>query len=85
LELNCFSHYPQPQHTQYDFCIKIDKEKLQEGDLVFFKTKRRVSHVGIYLGNDCFVHSSTSSGVTINKLTDDYYSRKFIGGGRITK
>ena len=76
---------PRTAKEQYKFCIKIDKENLQEGDLVFFKTKRSVSHVGMYLGNDCFVHSSTSSGVTINKLTDDYYSRKFIGGGRIVK
>lgn len=76
---------PRTAKEQYDFCIKIDKENLQEGDLVFFKTKRSVSHVGMYLGNDCFVHSSTNSGVTISKLTDDYYSRKFIGGGRIAK
>lgn len=76
---------PRTAKEQYNLCIKIDKENLQEGDLVFFKTKRTLSHVGMYLGNDCFVHSSTSSGVTINKLTDDYYSRKFIGGGRIVK
>ena len=76
---------PRTAKEQYNLCIKINKENLEEGDLVFFKTKRSVSHVGMYLGNDCFVHSSTSSGVTISKLTDDYYSRKFIGGGRIAK
>ena len=76
---------PRTAREQYNLCIKIGKENLQEGDLVFFKTKRRVSHVGMYLGNDCFVHSSTSSGVTISKLSEDYYSRKFIGGGRIIK
>ena len=76
---------PRTASEQYNLCIKIDKENLQEGDLVFFKNKRRVSHVGMYLGNDCFVHSSTNSGVTISKLTDDYYSRKFMGGGRIAR
>ena len=76
---------PRTASEQYNLCAKIDKENLQEGDLVFFKNKRSISHVGMYLGNDCFVHSSTNSGVTISKLTDDYYSRKFIGGGRIVK
>lgn len=79
------STLPRTAKEQYNSCFKIDKENLQEGDLVFFKTKRSVSHVGMYLGHDCFVHSSTNSGVTISKLTDDYYSRKFIGGGRIVK
>ena len=76
---------PRTATEQYNLCIKIDKENLQEGDLVFFKNKRSVSHVGMYLGNDCFVHSSTNSGVTISKLTDDYYSRKFMGGGRVIR
>ena len=76
---------PRTATEQYNLCIKINKENLLEGDLVFFKNKRSVSHVGMYLGNDCFVHSSTNSGVTISKLTDDYYSRKFMGGGRVTR
>ena len=74
---------PRTAREQYATCNKVSKEDMQQGDLVFFNTKGGVSHVGIYLGNDCFVHSSVHSGVTINKLTDDYYSRKFIGAGRI--
>jgi cell wall-associated NlpC family hydrolase len=74
---------PRTAREQYALCSKIARVDLQEGDLVFFNTRGGVSHVGIYLGNDCFVHSSVHSGVTINKLTDDYYSRKFIIGGRI--
>jgi len=54
-----------------------------EGDLVFFNTRGGVSHVGVYLGDGYFVHSSSSAGVTINSLNESYYSRKFIGGGRI--
>ena len=76
---------PRTASEQYNLCAKIVKENLQEGDLVFFKNKRSISHVGMYLGNDCFVHSSANSGVTISKLTDDYYSRNFMGGGRIVK
>lgn len=68
---------------QYGQCEKVAREDLQEGDLVFFNTRGGVSHVGVYLGNDFFVHSSTHSGVTISSLTDNYYNRKFIGGGRL--
>jgi murein DD-endopeptidase / murein LD-carboxypeptidase len=68
---------------QYAQCDKINREDLVEGDLVFFNTRGGVSHVGVYLGNGYFVHSSVHSGVTINSLDEDYYSRKYIGGGRL--
>lgn len=44
-----------------------------------------MSHVGVYLGNDYFTHSSSSSGVTISSLNDTYYAKKYIGGGRVDK
>ena len=68
---------------QYKACEKMDRDNLQEGDLVFFKTRRGVSHVGVYLRNGYFTHASTSSGVMISNLDETYYSKKFIGGGRI--
>lgn len=74
---------PRTARAQYAQCDKIAKENLAEGDLVFFNTRGGVSHVGVYLGNGYFVHSSVHSGVTINSLNDDYYSRKYIGGGKI--
>jgi len=74
---------PRTAKDQYDQCEKIQREDLTQGDLVFFNTRGGVSHVGLYLGNGFFVHSSTHNGVTINSLDDDYYSRKYIGGGRI--
>lgn len=73
---------PRTAREQFQVCEKISKENLQEGDLVFFNTRGGVSHVGVYIGNNCFVHSSTNNGVTISSLTDDYYSKRFIGGGR---
>ena len=76
---------PRIAKDQFDVCEKISKENLKEGDLVFFNTRGGVSHVGFYLGDNYFAHSSVSSGVTISSLTDDYYSRKFIGGGRVSK
>ena len=61
----------------------VSKEDLQEGDLVFFKIhSRRISHVGIYLGNNKFAHAS-SRGVAISSLDDGYYSRYFYKGGRL--
>lgn len=69
---------------QYDQCDKINnRDEMQEGDLVFFNTRGGVSHVGVYLGNSYFVHSSVHGGVTISSLNDDYYNRKFISGGRL--
>lgn len=74
---------PRTARDQFAQCDKIDRDALQEGDLVFFNTRGGVSHVGLYLGNGYFAHSSTRSGVTISSLDEDYYSRKYIGGGRI--
>jgi len=76
---------PRTAKEQYNLVEKIPVENLKEGDLVFFNTRGGVSHVGVYLGDNYFVHSSVNAGVTISSLTDDYYSRKFIGGGRIYK
>ncbi len=61
----------------------VGKDDLKEGDLVFFKIhSRRISHVGIYLGNGRFAHAS-SKGVAISSLDDNYYSRYFYKGGRM--
>lgn len=76
---------PRTAAEQYEAAEKITLDNLKEGDLVFFNTRGGISHVGVYLGDNYFVHSSTSAGVTINSLTDDYYNRKFVGGGRINK
>jgi len=63
---------------------RLKKSKLKEGDLVFFKIHRRqISHVGLYLGDHKFAHSSSSNGVTISDLEDPYYKKYFAGGGRV--
>ncbi|MCX6297142.1 MAG: NlpC/P60 family protein [Bacteroidetes bacterium] len=62
----------------------IEKTDLQEGDILFFKIKKgQISHVGIYLGNNKFAHSSVQSGVIISDLDEDYYKKYFFKGGRI--
>jgi cell wall-associated NlpC family hydrolase len=76
---------PRSAKEQYSKCTKIERADLKEGDLVFFHTFKGVSHVGVYLGNNYFVHSSTHSGVTIDNLDEAYYNKRYIGGGRISK
>lgn len=68
---------------QYANCIKLEKEQMQQGDLVFFNTRGSISHVGMYLGNGYFTHASTSIGVTISHLSETYWNKKFVGGGRL--
>ncbi len=74
---------PRTAREQYDAAQKIPSNYLQEGDLVFFNTRGGVSHVGIYLANNKFVHASTSSGVIISDLNETYYRKRFIGAGRL--
>ncbi len=64
---------------------RVSQDRLRAGDLVFFKTVgRRISHVGIYLGDDLFAHASVSHGVTISSLESTYYKRRYAGARKIT-
>lgn len=63
---------------------KIKKDNLQCGDLVFFKIrKKRISHVGIYIAKDYFIHASSRNGVVINNLSEDYYKTYYYASGRV--
>jgi murein DD-endopeptidase / murein LD-carboxypeptidase len=67
----------------YQHVTPVEKENLREGDLVFFKIrKKRISHVGIYLGKNKFVHASRAIGVTVSDLDDPYYKRYYYSAGR---
>jgi lipoprotein Spr len=74
---------PRVAKEQKQYCSKILKDDdLQEGDLVFFNTRGGVSHVGVYLHNNKFVHASSSEGVVISDLNDPYWARRYLGAGR---
>ncbi|HUC81485.1 MAG TPA: NlpC/P60 family protein [Flavisolibacter sp.] len=74
---------PRTAKMQYDFSRRISRTELKEGDLLFFNTTGGVSHVGMYLTNNKFVHASTK-GVTISDMFDSYYASRLIGVGRVT-
>lgn len=76
---------PRTAREQYNSTEHIKKEDLKEGDLVFFNTKGYVSHVGLYLENGYFLHASSSQGVTISNLNEEYFQKTFICGGRVQK
>ncbi len=66
--------------------IVIDnKEELKFGDLVFFNTRIGVKpgHVGIYLGDNLFVHASSKKGVIVTPITHEYYTKRYMGARRI--
>ena len=73
---------PRTAREQYSATTKISRTDLKEGDLVFFNTTGGVSHVGVYLQNNKFVHAGSSEGVMISDLFDDYWERRFIGVSR---
>ena len=73
---------PRTAKMQYDFSRKISRTELKEGDLLFFNTRGGVSHVGMYLTNNKFVHASTK-GVTISDMFEPYYASRLIGTGRV--
>ena len=64
--------------------ISVSREKLTEGDLVFFHTKRSLGHVGIYIGNNEFVHaSSKGKTIRVDSLDTPYYQKRFQRAVRV--
>lgn len=76
---------PRTSRDQFAISKKINRqEDLREGDLVFFKIRTSsISHVGIYLADGKFAHASSSKGVIISNLGENYWSRYYAGGGRV--
>lgn len=63
---------------------RVSSDDIHVGDLVFFRTvHRRISHVGIYLGDDLFAHASVEQGVTISSLESTYYKRRYAGARKL--
>lgn len=75
---------PRTAAEQYRAAQKVPRAQAQKGDLVFFNTSgRRVSHVGIYLGNNKFVHAPRTGRAITTENLEGYWSSRLIGFGRI--
>lgn len=74
---------PRSTSKQQDTGMGISRNKLKPGDLVLFRAGSAGRHVGIYLGNDHFVHASTSSGVMISSLNDSYWKSRYREARRV--
>lgn len=76
---------PRSTGEQLAACRKVARRGLKEGDLVFFhngKSRKKVTHVGIYLKDGKFVHASTSRGVIVSSLDENYWRCCWMRGGR---
>ena len=77
---------PRNSAEQAKFCHNLKESDIEAGDLVFFATgkdKNKVSHVGIMIDKNRFVHASGSKGVMMSEMTTPYYRRTFLRFGRV--
>jgi len=75
---------PHSTSRLYYFGRSVSSSQLYIGDLVFFSNSSyRVTHVGIFLGDNRFIHASSSQGVVISQLDSQYYQRRYRGARRI--
>ncbi|MCG3461248.1 bifunctional murein DD-endopeptidase/murein LD-carboxypeptidase [Xenorhabdus bovienii] len=95
--IDCSAFVQRTFHDQFDIDLPrstseqqkigqtVNRSKLRAGDLVLFKTGIYMRHVGIYIGNNQFVHASTSNGVIVSKLTDTYWTKRYYGARRVLR
>jgi cell wall-associated NlpC family hydrolase len=75
---------PRTSKDQYRVARRVTLHQAQPGDLVFFTDRRKLSHVGIYLGDQRFVHAPSSGRrVSVARLDEPYYREHLVGLGRL--
>lgn len=78
---------PRSSREQSDFCKAVERNRLKPGDLVFFTSSpggNRINHVAIFIGDNSIIHSTTSRGVIISSLDEDYWRKRYFRAGRVT-
>ena len=75
---------PASSAAQFLAGLKVNRDQLEEGDLVFFRTEgKRISHVGIYLGDGRFIHApSSGKRVSVSGLAEAYWAKRYAGAKR---
>lgn len=74
---------PRSTYEQQEMGKSIKRTQLRTGDLVLFRAGSTGRHVGIYIGNNQFVHASTSSGVTISNMSEPYWNKRYNEARRV--
>lgn len=77
---------PRSSREMFDWAGGTPRSRsdLRAGDLVFFNTVgKHVSHVGIFIGKNSFVHASTSAGVIVTSLDDQYWRARYVGARHV--
>ena len=74
---------PRTTGQLWDSTSRVDRADLRPGDLIFFSIDGKMQHVGMYIGDDAFVHApSSGKQVSVASLSTNYYNRAFLRGGR---
>lgn len=76
-------YLPRTTGEQIHRGVQVAQYHLKAGDLVFFQTGPNRRHVGVYIGDNQFIHASTSEGVTVSTLADNYWQEHFITARRV--
>lgn len=77
---------PRTVRALYGYCEPVPRSQLEEGDLVFFDTTGRLTHIGLYIGDSRLIHAASEGdrpGVIVSSLDEPYYRSRFAGGGRL--
>ena len=77
---------PRSSAEQQKYCRTLKRKDARPGDLVFFSNRShggKVGHVGLYIGNDRFIHASSSRGVIVSDLNQKYYADHYHSAGRV--
>lgn len=74
---------PRTSSQQFRVGDEVERDRLAEGDLVFFGSPSRITHVGVYVGRGEFAHAGASTGVTVSHMAQDYWANRYRGARRV--